>query len=50
MHCPCEQKCKMRTATCLTECEKYKRYRKKLDELKERNRRSMPIRIPNSNC
>lgn len=46
MRCPCA-KCKARTATCHTECEKYKRYRKKLDELKERNRRSVPIRIPN---
>ena len=47
MQCPCEKNCEMRTATCHTECEKYNRYRKKLDELKKRNRRSMPIKIPN---
>lgn len=46
MRCPREAKCKDRTVTCHTSCEKYKIYREKLDKLRERNRRSLPIRIP----
>ena len=44
---PCERYCKDRSATCHVSCEKYIAFRKKLDELKAKNRRGMPIHIVN---